>query len=67
MAKFISEAVTFETAQITSLPAKCTTCGLNPPTFKQGNSEASCLPCACRRLADMAQRGIDQSLAVALP
>ena len=57
---FTSESVTFETAHITTLPVKCTSCGVNPPAFKHGPNQACCLPCACRRLAEMAQRGIDQ-------
>ena len=60
--EFISESLTFETVHLTSVSTKCTICGTNPPVFKSGHSEGGtcCLPCACRLLAEMAERGINQ-------
>lgn len=63
--EFVSEIGTFETIDLSPLPTlKCTLCSVNPPAFKfrQGTDGFCCLPCACRLLAEMAQRGIDQWL-----
>jgi len=58
---FISESVTFETLHLTAVSARCIICGNNPPVFKPNqNGGAYCLPCACRLLAEMAERSIDQ-------
>ena len=68
--QFISEVGTFETIDLSPLPnLKCTLCSTNPPTFKfrQGTDGYCCLPCTCRLLAEMAQRGIDQWIGLAKP
>jgi len=68
--RFISEVGTFETINLSPLPnLKCTLCSTNPPAFKvrQAADGYCCLPCACRLLAEMAQRGIDQWIVLAKP
>jgi hypothetical protein len=61
----MSKSVLFESIDGTSAVANCSACGANPATLKATGSHEGdyCLPCACNKLAALAQWTVDQRIA----